>query len=83
MKTSGKSHESLGFHCSGLVEISLCTKDHPKKAKLAVDFFPAALAEAGLEITFQVGWSVRQGQLSPAGEVETFVHPHRQIWRGR
>ena len=39
MKTSGKSHESLGFHCSGLVEISLCTKDHPKKAKLAVDSF--------------------------------------------
>ena len=46
-------------------------------------FLPAALAEAGLEITFQVGPSVRHGQLSPAGEVETFVHLPRQIWRGR
>ena len=40
---------------------------------------PAALAEAGLEIAFQVG----HGQLSLAVEVVTFVHPHRQIWRWR
>ena len=33
-------------------------------------FLPAALAEAGLGIAFQVG----HGQLSPAGEVDTFVH---------
>ena len=38
------------------------------------EFLPAALAEAGLEITFQVRPSVGHGQLSPAGEVETFVH---------
>ena len=27
------------LNCSGLVEISLCAKDHPKKARPAVDFF--------------------------------------------
>ena len=61
--------------------ISLCgaTYCHKKehymnRCKVYFNFLPAALAEAGLEIAFQV----RHGQLSLAVEVVTFVHPHRQ-----
>ena len=57
------------------------------------NLLPAALAEAGLEITFKVGHKPIVGgggrDICPppppnlAGEVVTFVHLPRQIWRGR
>ena len=58
-----------------------------------VQFLPAALAEAGLEITFKVGHRPIVGgggrDICPppppnlAGEVVTFVHLPCLIWRGR
>ena len=62
----------------------------------SVLFLLAALAEAGLEIAFKVGWSVGPkvlaGEVSDicpppppnlAGEVETLVHSPAKLWRGR
>ena len=66
---------TLFFLCSGLKRDTTA----PLSLQSVGRFLPAALAEAGLEIAFQVG----HGQLSLAVEVVTFVHPHRQIWRWR
>ena len=55
-------------------------------------FLPAALAEAGLEITFKVGPKVLAEEVSDicpppppnlAEEVETLVHSTAKLWRGR